>query len=167
MLLTAVEFAPRRTFVFARSDSLSPFYGQMASDAEEYAVLNVPVDFSGALGGGDLYSYAQTVHQKPIVGGYVSREPTDVFTTLRESPFLQAIRHRQYGEDRRLRLSSEGLQDMPVTLERLGIRYVLVHRTELQRVEWERVTRWLERGPLQQVYQGTQLRAYAVVEGSP
>jgi hypothetical protein len=56
---------------------------------------------------------------------------------------------------------------MPVTLERLGIRYVLVHRTELQRVEWERVTRWLERGPLQQVYQGTQLRAYAVVEGSP
>ena len=107
------------------------------------------------------------MHQKPIVGGYVSREPREVFETLRRSPFLRAVEHRQYAKDRRLALSREGLEEMPAALRRLGVRYVLVHKTELPPSEWQRVTRWLERGPLRKVYQGTQLRAYEVVSETP
>ena len=100
-------------------------------------------------------------------GGYVSREPRYVFDTLAASPFLEAVHHHQYRDDRRLQLTPEGLREMPQLLERLNVRYVLVHRTELPRVEWHRVTRWLERGPLRRVYQGSQLRAYEVTTWRP
>ena len=80
---------------------------------------------------------------------------------------LRAVEHRQYAKDRRLALSREGLEEMPAALRRLGVRYVLVHKTELPPSEWQRVTRWLERGPLRKVYQGTQLRAYEVVSETP
>jgi hypothetical protein len=159
MLFTCLEFLPIKTRIFPQKRFLSPFYEEMGAEPDSYRILNVPADFRGARGGGELYQYAQTIHGKTLVSGYVSREPTYVFDTLNGSPFLQAIEHHRYDADRRLRLSEEGLRDMPRTLRELGVRYLIVHRSELAG-QWPQVNAWLMKGPVEPSYQDPLIRVY-------
>ena len=122
---------------------LSAFYEQMALEPGDHAVLNVPASFAGAKGGAFLYEYAQTVHGKPIVSGYVAREPDFVHETYERWPFLDAVRARPYERDGRLRLGAGALASAAETLRALRIRYVIVHKSLLEAPEWLRVNGWL------------------------
>lgn len=141
--IACAEFAALPVAHFPFDTWLSPYYGTIARDTRDVAVLNVPVDFRDPRGGADLYEYAQLVHRKPIVGGYVSREPEAVFETLDASPFLQALETRDYAEAPHLLLDDAGRADANETLERLRIGYVVVHRQLLAPDDWPRVNAWL------------------------
>jgi len=167
MAISCLEFVPSAVRVSSRARWLSTFYDQMRVEDGEYAVLNVPADFRGARGGAELYVYAQTIHHRPIISGYVSREPRYVFETVERSEFLRAVQHRRYEEDRRHRLTNAALLDMPDTLRSLQVRYVIVHRALFTESEWERVNAWLQLGPLDPVHEDRWIRAYSVREVPP
>jgi hypothetical protein len=164
-LVAALEFWPATSTFIPQRSLASPFFEHLRIDDRHYAVLDVPVDFRDARGGGERYLYAQTIHQKPIVGGYVARETRDALRTRRTSAFLRAVEQRAYRKDRRLRLGEEGLADMVPTLERLGIRYVVLHKALLDHMsrhkdESERVARWLEQVLPPPVYEDDLVRVY-------
>lgn len=155
-----LEFIPTSQALIPKPLFVSPFYTFMRQDPEQYGVLNIPADFHGARGGGDIFQYAQTIHEKPIVGGYIARTPTYVFKTRDNSTFIQAVEHHEYDQDKRLLLSQEGFTDMEKTLQSLNLRYVIVHRPLVSRNEWPRVIRWLESGLGAPVYEDEWIRVY-------
>jgi dolichyl-phosphate beta-glucosyltransferase len=161
ILATCVEFAPNPTPHFPKDLWLSPFYAAIRADADDYSILNIPVDFEEARAGGDIYQYAQVIHQKPIIGGYVSREPDYVFEPLDGSAFLQSVLDRRHEADPRLRISAAGFADMHRTLREFEVRYVVVHRRFVARSEWEDVNSWLESGLGPSIYEDRWIRVYA------
>ncbi len=64
--LLLVEYLPI-PFPLATPD-LSPFYQQLAADPDSYAIIELPINL-----GQPRYVYAQTIHHKPLVGGYLAR----------------------------------------------------------------------------------------------
>jgi hypothetical protein len=158
--VTLLEFLPHETESFPNDIFLSRFYEHVRREPGDFAILNVPVDLHGAKGGGDIYLYAQTVHGKKIVGGYVSHTPLYAAAPLDESPFLRALHHRRYEQDPRLRLPLEALDDLEPTLDRLGVRYVVLHRIELLGAEWKRVNAWLAPKLGSPVWDDRWIRAY-------
>ena len=124
------------------------------------AILNIPADYIGARGGGDIYQYAQTVHQKPIIGGYISRAPNYVFSTRDQSNFIQAIEHHEYDRDKRLRLSKEGLQNIGITVQDLNLRYVIAHRNIVSTYKWSNLVYFLNKGLGRPIYEDQLIRVY-------
>jgi hypothetical protein len=165
LALGALELWPAPVSLVPFDTWRSPFYERVRGEPGDFTLLDVPVDYTGALGGGDVYGYAQTLHRRPIVGGYVSREPDRVRETLRASPFLQAIEQRQYEPDKRLRLGDAGLADLRPTLARLRVRYVVLHRGVLRGSEWSRVDAWIASALGEPVYDDRWIRVYGAPAG--
>ena len=66
----------------------SPCYNRLREEQGEFAVADFPIDMNK-----DKYAmYVQTLHQRPIVGGHVSRPPTDAHRFVEEVPLLRAAR---------------------------------------------------------------------------
>jgi len=59
------------------------FYYQMANDTEQYTILDVPMH--------PELLYFQIIHQKPMIGGYVSRMPHNRHDFLRHEPIIQNL----------------------------------------------------------------------------
>ena len=114
-------------------------------------------------GGGDIYIYAQTVHQKPIIGGYVSREPSYTLETLYRSPFLKATTRSSHEESSKLPLTKEGYKDMPRTLELLNTGYVILHKSLLEPEELVRVIKWIEPGIGRPVFEDSWIIIYSLL----
>ncbi len=82
-LLLVLELQPARR----RPVVLEPpaIYAEMAADAREYAVLELPLDFR------DGYAmYLQTFHGKPLVAGYTSHILPSALAAL-ETPLMRAL----------------------------------------------------------------------------
>ena len=158
--MTLVAFFPGQTNTSSSDVYRSAFYEKLAQDTDDYAVLNVPVSFAGARGGAYIYEYAQTIHHKPIVSGYIAREPDRVEERYAWSSFIEAVRQRVYEKDKRLRLGAEGLADASSSLGQLGVRYVIAHRPLFKAAEWKRVNAWLERALGEPVHEDHWIRAY-------
>ena len=159
-LLALAEFFPFPQDFFPGDLFRSSFYERLAQDKNPGSVLNIPVSFHGARGGGDIFQYAQTIHGKPIVGGYIARTPRAVFSTLEKFAFLRAVEQREYDHDKRLILGPDGLADMEPTLRNLNIRFIIVHRSLISEAEWPTVINWLEQGLGPFIYEDQWIRVY-------
>jgi hypothetical protein len=119
--------------------SIPAYYDQLAKENQEIAVLDVPIDLHGAQGPAAKYMLYQTVHQKPIVGGYISRTPSKALW-LFERPFLHQLRSRIYDDTEPYSfppdVMARGLED----LRSLDVQYVILHKDELS-VEDSQVVR--------------------------
>jgi len=142
-LITTFEFLPEPVKIYPKELFVSEFYKNIQDEPPDYSVLNIPADFAGARGGADLYKYLQIIHQKPIISGYVSREPKYVFETLNKYHFIQAVVHHEYEKDRKLRLTGKGLSDMDKTLKELNIGYIILHKIFFDPAEWQRLLSWI------------------------
>jgi hypothetical protein len=117
---------------------VAAFYTQLALEPGSGAVLNVPVDPYAS----KPYMYAQTVHQRPIVQGRVSRYPEGVFDYLESQPWIREMRRykevppRQPDVGRQLRALAED-----------GIHYVIVHKSLIGDANWARWARYLALEP--------------------
>lgn len=107
-----------------------PFYGQLANEPGDFAVLNLPIDPLRA----KVYMFHQTSHQRPILQGNLSRFPDGVYAYIDNNPWLRVL--RQADE------MSPQLPDISrqlATLARDGVRYLIVHKTL---VGADRVAHW-------------------------
>jgi hypothetical protein len=163
-ILIIIEFLPLPTSLTANNVFLSRFYRDLQNDQRNFSILNIPTDFTGATGGGDIYVYTQTIHQKPIIGGHVSREPEYALKTLHESAFLQAVAHQMDKGDPQSPSDSDGISDMPETLRRLNVGYVIVHKSLLAENEFRRVVMLLEQGMGPHVFEDQWIRVYSALQ---
>jgi hypothetical protein len=99
----------------------SPFYDQMAQDGENYAVVDLPLWRSE----GEIHRYYQTIHQKPIVGGWDHRVPPSAFSFIDGNPLLSTWREDVSG----IVSPSQALAD----LAQANVRYVILHKDQLRK----------------------------------
>lgn len=93
-----------------------PIYRQIASEPGDFALLELPIRPFG-----DYMAY-QTIHGKPIVGGYLSRQPP--YPTLSQTPALHYLEDTVSADDPVAAQVSQGRG--VAALKELGIRYVII-----------------------------------------
>ncbi|MFC1498005.1 hypothetical protein ACFLS1_06005 [Verrucomicrobiota bacterium] len=93
--------------------SVPEFYRQMAKDTEEYAIIDIPDT--------PLTLYYATIHEKPIVGGYVSRLPVKTMGFLYQTPIISTLICGTPSP------APEKLDEAIATLREYNIRYILTH----------------------------------------
>lgn len=93
-----------------------PIYRQIASEPGRFALLELPIRPFG-----DYMAY-QTVHGKPIVGGYLSRQPP--YPLLAQTPALHYLEDPVAADDPVAAQVSGGRG--AAALKALGIKYVIV-----------------------------------------
>ncbi len=92
-----------------------PFYKTLAIDDEEYAILELPMNWDRP-----AHLLYQTVHRKPIIAGYVTRP--NPLSAVERVPVLQHFRF--LGPDI---IAQDPGEIAPEVFEYLGIRYVILH----------------------------------------
>jgi hypothetical protein len=102
----------------------SAFYDQMAADQEAYAVVDLPLTRAD----GEIHRYFQTIHHKPIVGGWDHRVPSSAFAFMAANPLLAQwlIEDRSgvpFSLDKTLAQLSEA-----------NVRYIVIHKDRLKSV---------------------------------
>lgn len=128
--LIFIEFwvAPVRSDV--RFSNVPDFYYQLAQKNDDGAILDIPIDLYGAQGPAESYMIYQTVHQHPMVGGYISRTPEKVLS-LFDNPFLYELRARIYGDTEPYRFPPEILASGRNEILEIGVAYIILHKNVL------------------------------------
>jgi hypothetical protein len=91
------------------------FYQGLAADDEEYSILELPMNWDRP-----AHLLYQTVHQKPIIAGYVTRP--NPLSLVERIPLLQHFRF--LGPDI---IAQDPSGIAPQVFDYLGIRYVILH----------------------------------------
>jgi len=107
-----------------------PSYYLTGRDTGDGAILDIPIDLYGAQGPAAQYMLYQTVHERPIVGGYISRTPNKALYPFR-SPFLYELRARIYGDSDIYEFSPEMLAEGLENLRMLDVELVILHKDVL------------------------------------
>jgi len=129
----------------------SAFFAQLADEAGDFAVLNLPIDPNAA----KPYMFAQTAHHHPILQGHTSRSPEGTYAYLDGNPWLRVL--RQYSE------MSPELTDVSRQLASLAkdnVRYIIVHRTQ---VGADRVNHWRRYLLIAPRFEDEQIAVYATM----
>ncbi|MBN1933569.1 MAG: glycosyltransferase family 39 protein [Anaerolineae bacterium] len=102
--------------------AVSPFYTQLAQEAGDFAILELPLD--------DFYSrrslYAQTIHGKRLVNGYLARIPAGAHDFIQGNALLKKLFIRMEVDPR--------LTDIQREIDLLaanGVRYVVIQKRPL------------------------------------
>ena len=131
----------------------SAFYDQVAADEEEYAIVDLPLTRSD----GEIHRYYQTIHHKPIVGGWDHRVPDGAFDFIAANPLLsQWLADDQSG----IPLSLDGAL---AQLSQSNVRYFVIHKSQIDSVP-ESLRALL--GTLRPVYQDWSILVLPVASAS-
>jgi hypothetical protein len=115
----------------------SPFYDQLASDAGQSAVYDLPMGFSGPA---KFYMYLQTIHGKPVVEGKMARPERDINAFIDGDAFTNHLRVAK-SMDQDLTAVSKHL----AYLADAGVQHLIMHRDpqlEKKRPTEERWAEW-------------------------
>mgnify|MGYP001070881100 CR=1 FL=1 len=144
LILSAYCTAPVPTV----QEPVSPFYGQLREEEGQFAVADFPID----LGRDKYYLYVQTLHERPIIGGHVSRPPENAHDFIEKVPILTAGRESP-PEQGQLDDVSRQLR----SLARADVRYVMIHKDRSTESDVEAWRRWFGFRP---VYEDERVIAY-------
>jgi hypothetical protein len=102
---------------------IHPFHYQLAQDPDDYAVLDLPMDWDRPAN--MLY---QTVHRKPLISAYTPdyKSRPNPLAITEKTPVLQHFRY--LGPDI---IAQDPAVVAPTILADLDVRYVLVHKSDL------------------------------------
>jgi hypothetical protein len=93
-----------------------PFYHELARESGQFAILDLPLNRFA------LYEGYQTIHGKPIVDGYLARQPPDPFVD--NTPVLHYLLPSTKFDDPS---GEQAAQDGVSELGAANVRYVIVH----------------------------------------
>ncbi len=128
--------------------ALSPYYAQLRADPDAGAVLDLPIDTMQA----KWYMFAQTMHQRPIVVGNLSRLPTDALAYVTADPWLSELAAHQEMPPWQTSLTA--------VLGRLhadGVTHIVLHKN---RVGADRIAHWRRYLAMQPLYEDEQIVVY-------
>jgi hypothetical protein len=135
-LIVFLEFLIAPLRVDERFLNVPPYLRLMREATSPGSVMDIPIDRIGAEGPAGDYMLYQTVHEKPIVSGYISRTP-DKVRSLFERPFFNALRARIYGDTEPYELTPELIAQARQELAALGVGHVVLHRDQLAPRDFE------------------------------
>jgi hypothetical protein len=146
ILVVFLEFFPLPTALSSNRFFHSTYYEDLKNVQKECPILNIPVDFSEAGGGGDVYIYAQTIHQKPIAGGHISRVPTYALKFFEESSVLHSLTSKGEGKLNSPEYTDDSGLKFREALEHLKVNIVIVNKSFLSVEVLRHLSFWLEKG---------------------
>lgn len=143
----------------------SPFLETMAQDGMAYAVIDYPFGYSRA----KQWLYYQTIHEKPLVEGHMSRYSAATYRFIIAQPLLRAL---YSPDDLPPFLPAELLQPPPMTnlgpdlraLRTAGFRYILFHLPGSTPADYSRFHEVL---PFVPIYQDETLAVYDLNQPFP
>ena len=107
-------------------------YQFIAQDPRPVRVLSLPFGLRDGVTSRGNYSassqFYQTVHEKGLIGGYLSRLPGDSFARYRRNSTLRALIRYSEGAPVDAEMHAAGLRLGPPNVERLRIGYVVIDR---------------------------------------
>jgi hypothetical protein len=110
------------------------FFSIVAEDPRQVRVLQLPFGIRDGLSSRGNFSaiaqFFQTVHEKPLVGGYLSRLPNGEVERFGKVPVLRVLMRLSEGQAAEPKLQARALQSAARDAERLRIGYVVVNRTQ-------------------------------------
>lgn len=107
------------------------FYKRMAAEKEDYAILEVPLKKSVFLVSD--YMYYQTIHEKRLVGGYLSRTPEYAIEFIENTPVISNYRNIRAEFD----ILNQNLSRIGNSLlSSYNIRYIIIHKKDITREEF-------------------------------
>ena len=103
----------------------SAFYDEVAADEEIYAIVDLPLTRHD----GEIHRYYQTIHQKPIVGGWDHRVPDSTYAFIDANPLLASWRLNDLA-------STPGPEPAKALAElaEANVRYFVIHKHQLDNV---------------------------------
>lgn len=147
----------------------SPFFEQMAQEKAEYGVVDYPMGYTMS----KLWLYYQTLHDKPLVEGHVSRYTPEGYALIASQPLLQALYQTAEKPIRIPREMFEPNDDTaPVSalgpalrsLDASGVRYVLLHKPYLDPTQ---LAHFRDVLPVVPTYEDWTLAVYDVTDPLP
>ena len=114
-IVVIIEFIPAPYPIMQRNHEV-PFYHNVAQEEGNFAILDLPIEPMAV-----PMAY-QTIHRKPIVGGYLSRQPVQTFVD--KTPVLRYLQSVVPTDDL---LAEEAVRSGVADLRQANIRYVIVH----------------------------------------
>jgi hypothetical protein len=103
----------------------SDFYSQIAADGEDYALVDLPLTRSD----GEVHRYFQTIHTKPLVGGWDYRIPDSAREFMLSNPFLATWVVEDFASD-----PGNAPEQALADLEAAGVRYLVIHKNQTKSV---------------------------------
>jgi hypothetical protein len=101
------------------------FYEQMAKDAEDYSLLEIPSEWGEFISYAD-YMYFQTPHQKRLVTGYASRVPESVLDFFTSLTYLNNLMDFSQKD-----IIDTDPNELAAIVELLNIKYIIIHKDRL------------------------------------
>ena len=95
-----------------------PIYAQLAQDRAAYGVLEAPFYYQSST----AYMLYQAIHNKPLVGGYTSRQ--ERYPLLDQIPLIQVLAYAQPAPDI---VAQEPTEIAASVLSYFNVRYLLLH----------------------------------------
>lgn len=97
---------------------IPPAYAEFGQEKDEYAIFEAPIYWCTRAN----YLLYQTVHQKPIVGGYLSRDLA--YPVIEQIPMMRMFAYAESSYDI---IAQEPAKIAPSILSYFNIRYLLLH----------------------------------------
>jgi hypothetical protein len=127
-VLLALELVPAPRVLY--SADVPAVYKTIAADPRPLRVVTLPFGLRDGLSSrGDFsaaYQYFQTAHEKPLVGGYVSRLPQRGMARYRRNRVLRVLLRLSEGRAVEPPLMAAALTEAPDVLRRLQIGWIVV-----------------------------------------
>lgn len=120
---------------------LSPYYARLAAGPDASAVLNLPLDVMQA----KWYMFAQTMHQRPMVLGNLSRLPADAHAYIMADPWLREIATHD-----EMPPWQTSVTDALGRLHADGVTHLILHKN---RVGADRIAHWRRYLAMQPLYE--------------
>jgi hypothetical protein len=131
LLLAELLPAPRTL----HSAEVPSVYRMIAADPRPLRVLTLPFGLrDGLMSRGDYsaaYQFYQTVHEKPLIGGYVSRLPRRGVARYRRNFVMRVLLRLSEGREIEPEVMQTALERGPENVSRLQLGWVVVDRTRV------------------------------------
>jgi hypothetical protein len=126
--LLIFELLPAPRVVY--SAAVPQVYRIIRNDPRPVRVLNLPFGLKDGLNERGAYSaryqYFQTVHEKRLIGGYLSRLPDDAIPRYRRHPVIRVLLRLSEGRALEPGMEEEALAAAPQFVHRMQLGYVVL-----------------------------------------
>ena len=115
------------------SAAVPSIFNIIAQDRRPVRVLHLPFGLRDGLSSRGNFSadaqFFQTFHEKPLIGGYLSRLPDGEVERVRKVPLLRVLMRLSEGREADAEMKAAAVEKVREDLERFRIGYVVVNRT--------------------------------------
>lgn len=147
---------------FVTSDpSMPEFYCSLAKEPGDFAILEIPATYNYS--SGIMAEYYQTIHNKKLVGGQLSRIPDSSRAFEKSMPFIHEITYPESPDD----IFKQNISAIasPI-LNKYNIRYIVLHKNFMENDVFQKTNNFTSEGLGPTIYSDEQIVVYKVDRSS-